>query len=204
MGTFAWNNQRHFELYFAVPCIGAVLHTLNIRLFEEQLTYIVNHAEDRVIFVDESLVPVLAKLAPTFETVAHYVVMGGAEVQDRRSRSCPTRCATRSCSTRPAAMAGGSEPFEYPELDERQAAALCYTSGTTGNPKGVLYSHRSISLHSSATLARDGTGLSRADRVLAVVPMFHVNAWGLPYGAALAGADLILPDRFLQPSRSPA
>jgi acyl-CoA synthetase (AMP-forming)/AMP-acid ligase II len=188
VGTFAWNNQRHFELYFAVPCIGAVLHTLNIRLFEEQLTYIVNHAEDRVIFVDDSLVPALAKLAPSFETVEHYVVMGDGE-----------------CEQLPGALRyeelieqAGSGPFEYPELDERQAASLCYTSGTTGNPKGVLYSHRSISLHSTVTLARDGTGLCRADRILAVVPMFHVNAWGLPYGAALAGSDLILPDRFLQ------
>jgi fatty-acyl-CoA synthase len=190
VASFAWNNQRHLELYFAAPCIGAVLHTLNIRLFEEQLTYIVNHAEDRAIFVDESLVPALEKLVPTFDGVAHYVVMGepGCDIgalpgavryEDLLEQAAP------------------DEPFDYPELDERQAAALCYTSGTTGNPKGVLYSHRSISLHSSATLMSDGTALSRADRVLAVVPMFHANAWGLPYGAALAGADLILPDRFL-------
>jgi fatty-acyl-CoA synthase len=200
VGTFAWNNQRHFELYFAVPCIGAVLHTLNIRLFEEQITYIVNHAEDRVIFVDESLVPALAKLAPTFQTVTRYVVMGGAEVGEETLAQLPG--AVRYEDLLAGADADGrwgSEPFDYPELDERQAAALCYTSGTTGNPKGVLYSHRSISLHSTVTLAKDGTGLSRADRILAVVPMFHVNAWGLPYGAALAGADLILPDRFLQP-----
>jgi fatty-acyl-CoA synthase len=187
VGTFAWNNQRHLELYFAVPCTGSVLHTLNVRLFAEQLTYIVNHAEDRVIFVDDSLVPVLEKLAPTFKTVEHYVVLGDGDA-----------------GTLPGALRyeelleqAGSGPHEYPELDERQAAACCYTSGTTGNPKGVLYSHRSISMHSSATLMTDANGLSRADRVLAVVPMFHANAWGLPYGAALAGADLILPDRFL-------
>jgi fatty-acyl-CoA synthase len=187
VGTFAWNNQRHFELYFAIPCVGAVLHTLNIRLFEEQLTYIVNHAEDKVIFVDDSLVPVLEKLAPSFDTVTRYVVMGDGDM-----------------GTLPNAVryedlledAGGGT-FAYPEVDERQAAALCYTSGTTGNPKGVLYSHRSISLHSTATLMKDSTGLSASDRVLAVVPMFHANAWGLPHGAALAGADLILPDRFL-------
>jgi fatty-acyl-CoA synthase len=187
IGTFAWNNQRHFELYFAIPCVGAVLHTLNIRLFEEQLTYIVNHAQDRVIFVDDSLVPVLEKLAPSFHGVEHYVVMG-----DGDPGSLPN--ALRYEQLIQDAGAGG---FDYPELDERQAAALCYTSGTTGHPKGVLYSHRSISLHSTATLVKDGLGLCRADRVLAVVPMFHANAWGLPHGAALAGADLLLPDQFL-------
>ena len=166
---------------------GAVLHTLNVRLFAEQLTYIVNHAEDRVIFVDDSLVPVLEKLAPSFQTVEHYVVMG-----DGDSGSLPNALRYEELLEQ-----AGAGRFDYPELDERQAAALCYTSGTTGNPKGVLYSHRSISLHSSMTLMTEGNGLSRGDRVLAVVPMFHANAWGLPYGAALAGADLILPDRFL-------
>jgi fatty-acyl-CoA synthase len=187
VASFAWNNQRHMELYFAAPCTGAVLHTLNIRLFADQLTYIVNHAEDKVIFVDDSLVGVLEELAPSFETVAHYVVMG-----DGDAGSLPNVLRYEELLE----QAGGGA-FDYPELDERQAAALCYTSGTTGNPKGVLYSHRSISLHSSATLMSDGNGLSRDDRVLAVVPMFHANAWGLPYGAALAGSDLILPDRFL-------
>jgi len=187
VGTFAWNNQRHFELYFAIPCVGAVLHTLNIRLFEEQLTYIVNHAEDRVIFVDDSLVPVLEKLAPSFETVEHYVVMG-----DGDAGALPNALRYEELLSE-----AGDGDFDYPEIDERQAAALCYTSGTTGNPKGVLYSHRSISLHSTATLVKDGLGLSRSDRVLAVVPMFHANAWGLPHGAALAGADLLLPDRHL-------
>jgi fatty-acyl-CoA synthase len=190
VASFAWNNQRHMELYMAAPCTGAVLHTLNVRLFEEQLTYIVNHAEDRVIFVDDSLVPVLEKLAPSFETVKHYVIMGPPTPGD--AGSLPN--ALRYEELLEEAGAGS---FDYPELDERQAAALCYTSGTTGNPKGVLYSHRSISLHSSMTLMTEGNGLSRGDRVLAVVPMFHANAWGLPYGAALAGADLILPDRFL-------
>jgi len=192
VGTFAWNNRRHFELYFAVPCVGAVLHTLNIRLFEDQLTYIVNHAEDKVIFVDESLVGQLSKLAPSFEGVAHYVVMGDGDGDPSVLAQLPNALRYEQLLEE----AGGGA-FDYPEVDERQAAALCYTSGTTGNPKGVLYSHRSISLHSSATLMRDGTGLSHADRVLAVVPMFHANAWGLPYGAVLAGADLILPDRFL-------
>ncbi len=192
IGTFAWNNQRHFELYFAIPCVGAVLHTLNVRLFEEQLSYIVNHAEDKVIFVDASLVPLLAKLAPGFQTVAQYVVMGDADGDRSELDSLPNAVLYEELLEQ-----AGPGSFDYPELDERQAAALCYTSGTTGNPKGVLYSHRSISLHSSATLMKDANGLAQADRVLAVVPMFHANAWGLPYGATLAGADLILPDRFL-------
>ncbi|MFZ1924594.1 MAG: long-chain fatty acid--CoA ligase [Solirubrobacteraceae bacterium] len=191
VGTFAWNNQRHLELYMAVPCIGAVLHTLNIRLFAEQLTYIVNHAQDGVIFVDDSVVPILQELAPTFEGVRHYVVMGDGDGD-------PTR------PTLPDALRyeelleeAGPGTYDYPEVNERQAAALCYTSGTTGNPKGVLYSHRSISLHSSASLMTDALGLSTRDRALVVVPMFHANAWGIPHAAALAGADLIMPDRNL-------
>ncbi len=187
VATFAWNNQPHLELYFAVPCSGAVLHTLNIRLFAEQLTYIVNHAEDQLIFVDDSLVPVLEQLAPSFEGVRHYIVIGDGDTGELPGALRYEELLEQA----------GPGAHEFPELDERQAAALCYTSGTTGNPKGVLYSHRSISLHSSATLMSDANGLSREDRVLAVVPMFHANAWGLPYGAALAGADLILPDRFL-------
>ena len=149
VGTFAWNNQRHFELYMAIPCTGAVLHTLNVRLFSEQLVYIINHAEDRVIFLDD-----VARAADG-RTRARARVRGALR-RDRRRRgrpACPAPCATRSCWRE-----AGPEPFEYPELDERQAAALCYTSGTTGNPKGVLYSHRSISMHSTATLMRDGTG----------------------------------------------
>jgi fatty-acyl-CoA synthase len=187
VGTFAWNSQRHFELYFAIPCTGAVLHTLNIRLFADQLSYIVNHAEDKVIFVDDSLVGVLEELAPSLHTVEHYIVMG-----DGDSGTLPNVLRYEELLE----DAGPGE-FDYPEVDERDAAALCYTSGTTGNPKGVLYSHRSISLHSTATLVRDALGLCRADRVLVVVPMFHANAWGLPHGAALAGADLIMPNRFL-------
>ena len=171
--------------------MGAVLHTLNIRLFQEQLTYIVNHAEDRLIFVDDSLVPLLEPLAAQLKGVRHYVIMG-----DGDAGALPN--ALRYEELLEEAGSDSAEPFEYPELDERQAAALCYTSGTTGDPKGVLYSHRSICLHSTVTLTRDGTGLSRVDRILAVVPMFHVNAWGQRYGAALAGADLVLPDRFLQ------
>ena len=193
VATFAWNNQRHFELYFAVPCAGAVLHTLNIRLFADQVTYIVNHARDGVIFVDDSLVPVLAKLAPTFEGVRHYVVLGDGDADQSEIGQLPGALRYEELLED-----AGRGAFHPPPIDERQAAALCYTSGTTGNPKGVLYSHRSMALHSSVLLMADALGLSSRDRVLAVVPMFHVNAWGLPFGAALSGADLILPDRFLQ------
>ena len=188
VATFAWNNQRHFELYFAVPCIGAVLHTLNIRLFEEQLTYIVNHAEDKLIFIDDSLVPLLEGLAPRFEHVAHFVVMGDG---DAGSLPNPLRYEQ-------LLEEAGPGNFDYPAVHERQAAALCYTSGTTGNPKGVLYSHRSTAMHSTVVMGPDANLLSSRDRILAVVPMFHVNAWGLPFPAAMAGADLILPNRYLQ------
>jgi fatty-acyl-CoA synthase len=188
VATFAWNNQRHFELYMAVPCVGAVLHTLNIRLFAEQLTYIVNHAQDDVIFVDDSLVPILEQLAPTFKGVRNYIVMG-----DGDSGSLPDVLRYEELLEE-----AGPGPFEYPEIDERQAASLCYTSGTTGNPKGVLYSHRSVSLHATASLFADNLALSCRDRALVIVPMFHVNAWGIPYAAALAGADLLMPGRFLQ------
>jgi fatty-acyl-CoA synthase len=188
VGTFAWNNQRHFELYMAIPCVGAVLHTLNVRLFAEQLTYIVRHAEDQVIFVDDSLVPLLEKLAPQMPSVRHFIVMGDGDPGELPN----------ALRYEELLEDAGPGAFDFPRLDERQAAALCYTSGTTGNPKGVLYSHRSICLHSSASLMADALALSRRDRALVVVPMFHANAWGIPHAAALAGADLIMPDRFLQ------
>ena len=187
VGTFAFNNQSHFELYFAVPCSGAVLHTVNIRLFAQQTTYIVNHAADRLLFVDAALVPVLAPLADEMPDVEHFIVMGDGDLD----------ALPRSLSYEELLAQAPQEPFDWPELDERQAAALCYTSGTTGNPKGVMYSHRSMSLHASGLLMADALGLSSRDRALAIVPMFHVNAWGIPYGAALAGCDLMLPDRFM-------
>jgi fatty-acyl-CoA synthase len=196
VGTFAWNNQRHFELYMAVPCVGAVLHTLNIRLFAEQLTYIVGHAQDGVIFLDESLVPLLEPLAPTFSGVRHYVVMGDRDGVQGGSREWAGSL-PNALHYEQLLEEAGEGPYDYPEINERRAAALCYTSGTTGNPKGVLYSHRSICLHSTASLMKDALGLSQRDRALLVVPMFHVNAWGIPHAAALAGADLVMPDRFL-------
>jgi acyl-CoA synthetase (AMP-forming)/AMP-acid ligase II len=193
VGTFAWNNQRHFELYMAVPCIGAVLHTLNVRLFAEQLEYIVGHAEDKVIFVDRSLVDVLAPIAAQVSCVRSYVVMGEGEIDRETLAKLPG-----ALSYEELLEQAGEGPFEYPSVDERQAAALCYTSGTTGNPKGVLYSHRSVCLHSTASLMSDALGLSSTDRALVVVPMFHANAWGIPHAASLCGADLVMPDRFLQ------
>jgi fatty-acyl-CoA synthase len=188
VATFMWNSQEHLEVYVGVPCMGAVLHTLNIRLFAEQLTYIANHAEDQVVFVDDSLVPVLEKVAPTFETVRHYVVVG-----DGDSGSLPNVVRYEDL------LSSQQEGYDYPELDERTAAGLCYTSGTTGNPKGVLYSHRSNVLHSMGTCLADAVGVTWCDRLLPVVPMFHANAWGLPYACGLVGADLIMPSRFLQP-----
>jgi fatty-acyl-CoA synthase len=188
VATFMWNSQPHLELYMAAPCMGAVLHMLNIRLFEEQLTYIVNHAKDKVIFVDDSLIPLLAKVAPTFEGVEQYVVIG-----DGDASALPNAIRYEDL------IAQNAGPYDYPDLDERTAAGLCYTSGTTGNPKGVLYSHRSNVLHCLASGLADTIGVTASDRVLPVVPMFHVNAWGFPYGCAMIGADLVMPGRFLQP-----
>ena len=187
VGTFCWNSQQHLELYLAIPSMGAVMHTLNIRLFEEQLTYVVNHAKDKVIVLDDSLVPLLEKVLPNLEGVEHYVVVGDG---DTGSLPDPLRYEEL--------LAEQGSGFDYPELEERQAAGLCYTSGTTGNPKGVLYSHRSTVLHSMAACLREMLGVSSSDRVMPVVPMFHANAWGLAYASALVGADLVMPGRFLQ------
>jgi acyl-CoA synthetase (AMP-forming)/AMP-acid ligase II len=192
VATFAWNTQEHLEAYFAIPCIGGVLHTLNIRLFPEQLTYIVNHAEDRIVIVDGTLVPMLSKLAPDFSCVEHYVVVGDAD-------TAPLEGSNADVLHYDDLLAAESGSFNYPEIDERAAAAMCYTSGTTGNPKGVVYSHRSTFLHSMAALQAGVTGFTDRDRVLPIVPMFHANAWGTPYAAWMAGADLVMPNRFLQP-----
>ena len=182
VATFAWNTRQHLEAYMGVPCIGAVLHTLNVRLFADQLTYIVNHAEDRVIIVEDSLVPLLEKLAPTFETVEHYVVIGDGDTGELPN-------ALRYEELLEAQAPG----YDFPEFDDRQAAGLCYTSGTTGNPKGVLYSHRSNVLHALGQCMADSIGVTSDDRVMPVVPMFHANAWGIPYGSTMTGADLVMP-----------
>jgi fatty-acyl-CoA synthase len=192
VGTFGWNSQRHFELYLAVPSFGAVLHTINIRLFPDQIEYIIGHAQNRVVFVDDSLAPSLAKLARRLDGVEHYVIMG-----DGDDGGLPNALRYEDLLAEVAEEHGAGTSYDWPEVDERQAAALCYTSGTTGNPKGVLYSHRSVSLHSTAVCMADSVGLSGEDRVLAIVPMFHVNAWGLPFAAAMTGAGLIMPNRFV-------
>src|SRR5436309_7275952 len=187
VATLGWNHQRHFECYLGIPAMGAVLHTLNLRLFPDQLAYIANHAEDTIVFLDDSLVELWEKAAPQLETVRHNVLMG-----DGDGGSLPNLIRYEEL------LAGQDDGFDYPQIDDRQAAALCYTSGTTGNPKGVLYSHRSSVLHSLGACLADTLSVSRADRVLPIVPMFHANAWGLPYAAALAGADLVMPNRWLQ------
>ncbi len=186
VGTFCWNNQEHLEAYYAIPCMGAVMHTLNIRLFPEQLVYIANHAEDKIIIVDDHLVPLLAKIAPELTTVEHFIVTGSGQADDLGGNVLSYE-----------ELLAAEEPiFEWPEIDERSAAAMCYTSGTTGNPKGVVYSHRSTYVHSMSAIA--ALGIGEGDRMLPVVPMFHANAWGFPYAAWFVGADLTLPARFLQ------
>jgi fatty-acyl-CoA synthase len=188
VGTFAWNTQEHLEAYLAVPSMGAVLHTLNLRLFPEQLTYIVNHAEDRVILVDATVIPLLARVASELKTVEQFVVIGSGDAGALGAN-------VLSYEELLAAESGG---YDYPEIDERSAAAMCYTSGTTGNPKGVVYSHRSTYLHSMAATSGTTFALTEADRILPIVPMFHANAWGLPYAGWMTGSDFVMPNRFLQ------
>src|SRR5579862_825345 len=171
VGTFCWNGQEHLEAYLAVPSMGAVLHTLNIRLFPEQLTYVVNHAQDKVVIVDDSLIPVLAKVAGDFTTVECFVVVGDGDISTLESVAPSAEIVRYD-----ALLAGAPATYDWPDVDERQAAALCYTSGTTGNPKGVAYSHRSTYLHSLAVCTPAALGLSERERALVIVPMFHANA----------------------------
>jgi acyl-CoA synthetase (AMP-forming)/AMP-acid ligase II len=189
VGTFAWNTQEHLEAYMAVPSMGAVLHTLNLRLFPEQLTYITNHAEDRIVLVDATVIPLLARVAAELKTVEQFVIMGEGDAG-------PLGSNVLSYEELLAAESG--DVYPYPDIDERSAAAMCYTSGTTGNPKGVVYSHRSTVLHSMAAGSGTTFGLTERDRILPIVPMFHANAWGLPYAGWMAGSDFVMPARFLQ------
>lgn len=186
VATFAWNNHRHLELYFAVPCLGAVLHTVNIRLFPDQLVYILNHAEDRVIFIDEDLVPVIEGVRDRLETVRHFVVM-----TDK-----PGLPDTRLSPAVSYEELVGSVPegYTFPkDLDENSPAGMCYTTATTGNPKGVVYTHRNIFLHSLGISLPDVACLGERDVIMPVVPMFHANSWGIPFAAAMLGAKLVLP-----------
>ena len=189
VATLAWNNYRHFELYYAVPCMGAVLHTLNMRLFPDQLAFTIADAGDSVLFVDRTLIPVLDQVAGRIPSVRQVVVLNdGGPLPDHD---------LGELLDYETLMAAEPPDFAWPALDEWSAAAMCYTSGTTGNPKGVVYSHRSQFLHSMSVLQRDGLGFAEADVVLPVVPMFHANCWGIPYAAGLCGCTLILPDRFM-------
>ncbi|MFI9720848.1 long-chain fatty acid--CoA ligase [Streptomyces sp. NPDC052396] len=194
VGTLMWNNAEHLEAYFAIPAMGAVLHTLNLRLPPEQLAWIIGHAGDRVIVVNGSLLPLLAPLLPHLDPVRHVIVSGPGD------RSLLAGCRPEVHEYEELLAAQTAERYPWPEVDERQAAALCYTSGTTGDPKGVVYSHRSIYLHSMEVNSATSFGLKPGEICMPVVPMFHVNAWGLPHAAFMSGASLLMPDRFLQPA----
>ena len=189
VGTLLWNTQEHLETYLGVPSMGAILHTLNLRLFPEQLEYVINHGGDRVIIVDASVLPLLAGIAAGLTTVEAYLLIGDGD--------------TSGLGDVPVhryedLLAAAPDSYDWPDLDENAPAAMCYTSGTTGNPKGVVYSHRSTYLHSMSVVSGNAFALTENDSILPVVPMFHANAWGLPYAGWLAGTDFVLPGRYLQ------
>jgi acyl-CoA synthetase (AMP-forming)/AMP-acid ligase II len=186
VATLAWNGYRHVELYYAVSGSGAVLHTLNPRLHPDQVVYIADHAEDRALFFDLTFLPLVEAIAGRVKTIKTFVAM-----TDRAHMPATTKIPNLLCYEELADAA--SDVFAWPEFDERQASSLCYTSGTTGNPKGVLYSHRSTLLHTFAISLPDALNCSARDVILPVVPMFHVNAWGLPYAACMNGSKLVFP-----------
>src|ERR1035438_3405313 len=196
VGTFMWNNAEHLEAYLAVPSMGAVLHTLNVRLAADDVAYIATHAEEHPVMVDASLVPAFAKILPQAPTIRNVIVSGGplAETPGADELTGVNVYAYEEL------IAAEADSHPWPVLDERSAAAMCYTSGTTGHPKGIVYSHRSSYLHSMGACLGNSFAISERDRVLPVVPMFHANAWGLAYAGLMSGADLIMPDRHLQPA----
>jgi fatty-acyl-CoA synthase len=198
VATLMWNNAEHLEAYLAIPSMGAVLHTLNLRLEPETIGYIATHAGDDVVIVDASLVALLGQVLPHAATIRH-VIVTSADGEASAEAMASLAGGGREVHSYEALLASEPATFDWPDVDERSAAAMCYTSGTTGLPKGVVYSHRSMHLHSMAVNTGSVFGMSERDRVLPVVPMFHANAWGLPYAAVMAGASLIMPDRFLQP-----
>ncbi|MDZ4238441.1 MAG: 3-(methylthio)propionyl-CoA ligase [Hydrogenophaga sp.] len=185
VGTLAWNSYRHLALYYGVSGSGAVLHTVNPRLFPEQIDYIVNHAEDRVLFFDITFAPLVEQLAPRLKSVQAFIAMTD------RAHMPAINVPNLLCFDE--LLDAQSTDYTWPEFDEKSASSLCYTSGTTGNPKGVLYSHRSTLLHTLMELAPDTFGISSAETLMLIVPMFHANAWGAPYAAAMVGAKLVLP-----------
>lgn len=189
VATIAWNNRRHLECYFGVSSSGRVLHTVNPRLFPEQMAYVLNHAADKVLFFDRTFLPLVRNLAPKLETVEHFVLLGG--------RSEEAAAEMPGLLFFDELLAEGAPDTPWPEIPERAASSLCYTSGTTGMPKGVLYSHRSTVIHAYASALPDTLGISARESVLPVVPLFHVNAWGTPYAAAMTGARMVLPGPFL-------
>ncbi|UZD64554.1 3-(methylthio)propionyl-CoA ligase [Marinobacter sp. AN1] len=185
VGTLAWNTYRHMELYFGVSGSGAVLHTINPRLFEEQIEYIINHAEDRVLMFDISFIDLVQKLAPKLKSVEFYIAM--TDKDSMPDMDLPNLYCYEE-------LVQAEKPdYQWPLFDERTASSLCYTSGTTGNPKGVLYSHRSTVLHTIMAATPDGANISASECLLLIVPMFHANAWGIPYAAAMTGAKVVLP-----------
>jgi fatty-acyl-CoA synthase len=190
VATFAWNNAYHLELYFAVPCMGAVLHPLNLRLPADQLTYIVQHADDQVLFVDPTLLPAIEKLAPQLKSIRHYVILGD---------SLPPNTTLHPAYAYEELLSAVESEYPWPRLDENDAAGMCYTSGTTGNPKGVVYSHRAIYLHCLGLSMADSFGISERDTFLPVVPMFHVMAWGVPFACTMLGTKLVFPGPHLAP-----
>lgn len=192
VGTFMWNNNEHLVAYIAAPAMGAVLHALNIRLFPDQLVYVANHAEDKVVLVDGTLLPMFAQYLPNLQTVRHVIVVNG----DAATLSAPEGVQVHSYTE---LLAAQPDTYDFPVIDERSAAAMCYTSGTTGDPKGVVYSHRSNWLHAMQVCSPSGMAFTGRDTILAIVPLFHANAWGIPYAALMSGANVLMPDRFLQP-----
>lgn len=190
IGTLCWNSSRHLELYFAIPCAGSVLHTLNLRLAADQLAYIINHAEDQIIFVDASLLPILQSIRGELKSVRRIVVLndlGGPAPADHLDYEALLQAAPDAA-------------YPWPNLEENAAAAMCYTSATTGDPKGVVYSHRSLFLHSYGICMADTFALSERDTILQLIPMFHANGWGIPYAGIMTGSRLVFCGRHLQPA----
>ncbi|MGZ3397111.1 MAG: AMP-binding protein, partial [Isosphaeraceae bacterium] len=196
VATLAFNNSRHLELYYAVPCMGAVLHTLNLRLFPQHLEFIINDAEDKVLFVDQALIPLLKPLVGKIPSIKQMVLVTDTPAASHTVEGVGEMLDYESL------LAAESSSYPWPKLSERMAAAMCYTSGTTGNPKGVVYSHRSQYLHTMGVLQAESLAITERDVVLPIVPMFHANSWGLPYACGMAGSKVLFPDRFMGDARS--